>query len=280
MSKVSIFFKDNTKLLLMIATCIFCALILSSCSTEGTGDGHVNKNSISLNTDLNKLELLDKSKISIAIASDYPPFESFKSVQPVGLDIDICYQICHDLNLSLAFNNCEFDKVLMRVSDKNNDIAISGITINEERQKEFDFSIPYFTDTKCAVVLKDSSITEGNIDSYLNDSSKTICYQSGSTSKQYAEKNYPKCQKIEKQTNEDCIRALKNIQADIFIVEKSYFDNKLADEYLNAKNFKWQEKFGIAISKDCPNLKSAIDEIIQARLEDGTIDKMIKAHFK
>lgn len=262
----------------MICTIMLLAMV--GCASNDAADNHVNRNSINLKSDLSQLELLDKSKLSIAIASDYPPFESFKSLQPVGLDIDISYQICHDLNLGLAFNNGEFDQIFDKLKNNKNDIAISGIAITEDRLKQFDFSIPYFQDTKCAVVKKNGSINESNIETALNNPSKPIVCQAGSTSVQYVEKHYPNSQILKKNTNEECIKALENDEAEVFIVEISYYDNKLANEYLNAKNFDWAEKFGIAINKNCPNLKAAIDEVIQARLDDGTIDNMIKEHFK
>lgn len=264
----------------VVCTSLILLAILTACNSEFTPDNHISKKKIDIKTDLSKLELIDNSQLSIAIASDYPPFESFKSIQPVGLDVDLSYQICADLGLNVKFNNTEFNNIFNKLSDKQSDLAISGITITDDRMKDFDFSIPYFTDTKCAVVLNDGTINESNIDKVLNENSKTIVYQSGSTAKQYAQMYYGNLKKIEKDTNEQCIKTLKDHEADIFIVEKSYFDNKLSDEYLDAKDFNWKENFGIAINKNCPNLKSAINEVIQARLEDGTIANMINEHFK
>ena len=174
-------FTQTKTCLLLLAICLLTIVICAGCNNAFSGDNHINDNNITLKSDLSKLELIDKSKLSIAIASDYPPFESFKSVQPVGLDVDISYQICHDLGLGIAFNNCEFSDVLNRVKENKNDIAISGITITDDRQNEYDFSVPYFQDSKCAVVLKDGSVNESSINSDLNSSSKTIVVQTGST---------------------------------------------------------------------------------------------------
>lgn len=271
--------KSNLLICLSMLTVLFAVMFIS-CGCSATGNNHVNEKEIKINTDLSKLELKKAGELSVAIASDYPPFESFKSVQPVGLDVDIAYQICHDLNLGLAFNPDNFNNVINRVVEKNNDCAISTVTITEERSKLCDFSIPYFQDTKCAVASNDSGINESNLETILSDPNKTIVYKSGTTAKDFIDKHYPNCKLVDADTNDKCMKVLQGGQADVFIVDKYYCDTKLPNGVSVFKNYEEVEKFGIAINKDCPNLKAAINEVLKARLEDGTIENMINENLK
>ena len=93
----------------------------------------------------------------------FAPFE-FKTIQNgkdtiVGADVEIAKAIADELGVKVKFSEMSFDNVLANVQSGKADIAISGISATEERQKIFDFSDTYYESETVLVVKKDATGT-------------------------------------------------------------------------------------------------------------------------
>ncbi len=60
-----------------------------------------------------------------------------------GLEIDLWEEIAERLNLKFEYTRAPFDELLGGMKNGTYDIAFSGITINQERENEFDFCHSY-----------------------------------------------------------------------------------------------------------------------------------------
>ncbi|MDO5328769.1 MAG: ABC transporter substrate-binding protein [Coriobacteriia bacterium] len=245
---------------LLAAVCIVCVACTS------------NTNKIDINKD--GIELLNTDELKIAIASDNPPFEYFKSVEPTGFDVELSKQIANDLGLYLSYQNMEFNNVIKTVEEHKADIAISAIAINADRASRVNFSSAYYEDVKVLVDKKGNEITPQNIDKFLEIPNKKLVVQAGTTCEEYAKANYSKLQIITKITNDECFKAIKDEDADLFLINQAYANSKLGDDFEIVKNTGSKEAYAVAINKQCPKLTKAISEIIEARIKDGTINKI------
>lgn len=61
-----------------------------------------------------------------------------------GFDIDLFDAITDELNISVIYHVVPFDLLLSDLKEEKVDAAISGISITGDREKQFDFSHPYF----------------------------------------------------------------------------------------------------------------------------------------
>lgn len=76
----------------------------------------------------------------------YAPF-GFKdrdSGKLAGFDIDIINAIANEEGIEADIQNLNFDALLPALQSNTIDIAISDMTISEERAKSVDFSKPYY----------------------------------------------------------------------------------------------------------------------------------------
>ena len=72
----------------------------------------------------------------------YPFFEYKVKGELVGFDIELGKMIAQELGKKAEFQDLQFSSILAAVQSGMVDAAISTISITEERQKTFDFSIP------------------------------------------------------------------------------------------------------------------------------------------
>jgi polar amino acid transport system substrate-binding protein len=92
--------------------------------------------------------------ITIATDATWPPFEYVdeESKEIVGFDIDLMEAIAEEANLNVEFVNVSWDALLAGVAQGEYDMAISVITITDERRERMLFSDPYYDAGQVVVV--------------------------------------------------------------------------------------------------------------------------------
>ena len=90
--------------------------------------------------------------IKVATSPDFPPYDAFYDNEFSGIDMDIIRAICNVLDRKVEFVNVDFDGIITGISTGVYDVGASGLTINEERQKEVLFSDSYAESVQVAVV--------------------------------------------------------------------------------------------------------------------------------
>ncbi len=106
-------------------------------------------------------------KLSVATDATWPPFEyvntDTKAIE--GFDIDVMNAIAEKAGLDIEFVNVAWDPLLAGMAQGTYDLAISSITITEDRKKDMLFSDPYFEAGQIVVVgINNTTITgPGNL---------------------------------------------------------------------------------------------------------------------
>ena len=127
------------KKLFLGAMAFLVAVTLVACGSKKDADESIKEN----------------KKLVVAVSPDYPPFE-FKTLvdgkdQVVGSDIKLAQAIANELGVKLEVTTMSFDNVLSSLQSGKADLAISGISVTDERKKTFDFSDPYY-ETQNAII--------------------------------------------------------------------------------------------------------------------------------
>lgn len=102
---------------------------------------------------------LDSSKDQLVVATNaaFEPFEYTKGDQYYGIDMEIAALLAEELGQELVIQNMDFDAVCLSVGQQKCDIAMAGLTINEEREEYVTFSDPYYQASQRLVVRSDDS---------------------------------------------------------------------------------------------------------------------------
>ncbi len=139
---------------------------------------------------------LDKSKDQLVVATnaEFAPFEYKDGDTFYGVDLEIMEGFAKKLGKELVIKDIDFNSVLNEVESGNADIAASGLTVNEERLKQVNFSGTYYTASQYIIALAsdttfDACTTREEVEAILNgfDSSKAIGFQTGTTAQFYVE---------------------------------------------------------------------------------------------
>lgn len=130
-----------------------------------------------------------KNVLYVAVNAEFPPFETIVDGEIVGFDIDLIKAIAGKLDMEVQIDNMEFDGVISAVNQGADDVAISGLTINETRKQSVDFSDAYFKGAAQILIVRSDDThytgkTKAELDEQLKNQSIGVC--SGFTGAAYA----------------------------------------------------------------------------------------------
>ena len=139
-----------------------------------------------------KSATLDTSKDQLVVATNaaFEPFEYTKGEDYYGIDMEIAKL----LGKELVIENMDFDAVCLSVSQQKCDIAMAGLTINEEREEYVTFTDSYYSASQRLIVPSnvttfDDCKTADDVAAKLAEtkSSDQIGVQQGTTGQYYVE---------------------------------------------------------------------------------------------
>ncbi len=98
----------------------------------------------------------DKDEYLIVATNAYfPPFEYYEGNKLSGVDMKLASLLAEKLGKTLYIADMEFDSVIPSVVTGKADIAMAGITVNEERLKTVDFTEEYYESAQVIIVAED-----------------------------------------------------------------------------------------------------------------------------
>lgn len=138
----------------------------------------------------------DNSKDQLVVATNaaFEPFEYTKGEDYYGIDMEIASMLADELGQELVIQNMDFDAVCLSVGQHKCDIAMAGLTVNEERQEYVNFSDTYYQASQRLIVKADDTTFDdckeaADVEALLQKttSSDKIGVQAGTTAQYYIE---------------------------------------------------------------------------------------------
>ena len=140
--------------------------------------------------------VLDDSKDQLIVATNaaFEPFEYTKGDKYYGIDMEIAALLAEELGKELVIQNMDFDAVCLSVSQKKCDIAMAGLTVNEEREEYVTFSDSYYEASQKLIVPStnkdfDDCKSADDVVAVMNEWTEepSIGVQAGTTAQYYIE---------------------------------------------------------------------------------------------
>ena len=246
------------KIVAMLLVAVMCMSVLCACGKEDSKE---------------------KKALVVGTNAAFPPFEYLgDDGQPDGFDIALIKAIGEKMGMTVEVQDMEFDSLVTAVGSKI-DVAIAGMTVDEERLKTVDFSEPYYDAIQYVIVTKDSAIkTAADLEN------KAIGVQLGTTGNYTADeiagadvKTYNK--------GVDAVNDLINGRVDCVIIDKNpamVFTEKYADQLvaLDGEQFDFAvEQYAIALPKGS-ELGAKINAALADLKADGTFDKLVAQYIE
>ncbi len=135
-----------------------------------------------------------KDQLLVATNAEFAPFEYKEGDKYYGVDMEIAALLAEELGKELVIVNMDFDSVCLAVGQHKCDIAMAGLTVNEDRKEHVTFTESYYNAAQKLVVKSDNTEFDdckdvAAVEAILNGKDKDckIGVQSGTTAQFYAE---------------------------------------------------------------------------------------------
>jgi polar amino acid transport system substrate-binding protein len=212
----------------------------------------------------------------------YPPFEFVDEAtgEIVGFDVDVANAICEKINCVVEFNTTAWDGLFAALDAGEFDLAISGISITEERDQTFDFTDPYFVVQQAiAVRAEDEALT---LEDFQNNPELTVGSQTGTTNASLAEELFGRERVNLYDTFNAAAQALVNGDVDGMIIDGTAAD-AFVQEYagelvVNIVGLTADDPLGFMFREGDENV-DAFNAGLAAIREDGTLDELVAKWF-
>jgi polar amino acid transport system substrate-binding protein len=229
-----------------------------------------------------------KGRTIVAVTENaYTPlnFADPKTGQGIGWEYDAVNEVAKRLNAKVDWKLSSWDTMIQAVREGQFDIGMDGITINDERKAQVDFSDPYMVSQQFMLVRADEN-RFADAKTFGADKNLLVGAQAGTTNFYSAvynvldgdEKN-PRIKLFD--TFGASVQALKAGDVDLVLMDKTS-----AAGYIGASpgSFKivgeplGTEEFGF-IFKPGSDLVAPVNAALNSMKDDGTIEKLNQKWF-
>lgn len=217
--------------------------------------------------------------VTFATEATYPPFEFLDASGKIqGFDIEIANALCQKMQVKCVIVNQAFDSLIPALQLGKIDAVIAAMNITPERQKQVDFTTPYYLNTASVVASKRSHLTLDNL------KGKVIGVQSGTTFGPYLQNKYGTQIKVQTYASEESAfldlvsGRIDAVMGDTPLVK--LWLQKHADQYeivgqpVDDKNY-FGQGYGIAVKKGNQDLLQQLNKAIAAIKADGSYQKIL-----
>ena len=215
-------------------------------------------------------------KLVMVTEAGFAPYEYHDGSGIVGVDVDIAHEIAAAMGKELEIKDVAFDSLINELNSGKADFAAAGMSINEERKKEVDFSIEYVSSKQVVVVRKDYNKIKN-----INDlNGKTISVQLGSVADTYVTKNFKNSKIVRQKKFLSAAEDVKAKKSECIIMDelpaKELVKNNSELTILKIELF--TDKYAIAVKKGNTELLNKINEVLEKLIEEGKIEEFVINH--
>ncbi|WP_097002982.1 basic amino acid ABC transporter substrate-binding protein [Lacrimispora amygdalina] len=214
-------------------------------------------------------------KLVMVTNAEFPPYEYHENNDIVGIDADIAKAIADKMGMELEIQDMAFDSLIPAVQSGKADFTAAGMTVNEDRKKNVDFTDTYAQAAQVIIVKEGSEIkTPADLDG------KKIGVQTGTTGDIYAGdikdaeiNRYNKGMEAVMALTQGKIDAvvIDREPAKVFVKENAGL--KILDEAFT------EEEYAIAVKKGNTELLDKMNAAIKELKDSGELQKIVDKYI-
>lgn len=271
-------------LAIVLAAAMLCAAMLTmlSCSSDST------KTEETTAADA-------KTTLIMATNANFPPYEYKEGNGYAGIDVEIATEIAKKLGMTLEIKDVEFGSIVAGVQTGKYDIGMAGMTVNDERKQQVNFSDSYAKGIQ-VVIVKEGSEYKSVDDFFVLDAEGNhtavkegvlVGVQQNTTGDIYCSDTVENFgfgeDKVKRYSNgADAVAALASGKLSAVVI-----DDQPAKEFVKAnegltilEGSYADEDYAIAVGKENSELLEKINKALKELTDDGTIAKIVAKYIK
>lgn len=238
----------------------------------------------------------DGATLTMATNAAFPPYEYKEGDSFAGIDVEIAEAIAEKLGMTLKIEDVDFGAIISGVQSGKYDFGMAGITVDEDRKKNVDFTDSYATGVQVVIVKEGSeyasfedfysefdadgnpaAVKEGITIGVQQDTTGDIYSSSDPVDWGFGEENV-----VRYKTGADAVQALLTGKVTAVIIDnepaKSFVATSegltiLDGEYAN-------EDYAICVSKENTELLEKINTALKELKEEGKVDEIVGKYIQ
>lgn len=236
-----------------------------------------------------------KTTLIMATNANFPPYEYKEGSGYAGIDVEIATEIAKKLGMTLEIKDVEFGSIVAGVQTGKYDIGMAGMTVNDERKQQVNFSDSYAKGIQ-VVIVKEGSEYKSVDDFFVLDAEGNhtavkegvlVGVQQNTTGDIYCSDTVENFgfgeDKVKRYSNgADAVAALASGKLSAVVI-----DDQPAKEFVKAnegltilEGSYADEDYAIAVGKENSELLEKINKALKELTEDGTIAKIVARYIK
>lgn len=220
---------------------------------------------------------------AVNVATD-PSFVPFEMMDPetgemVGFDMDIINEVAERAGFEVNLTTMEFSGIIPAIQTGNQEIAVAGITITDERAEIVDFSDPYY-DSGLRIIVRSNN---DEVTSLEDLAGLTVGTKIGSTSYDFLQQELGEDAEITPYPGtSDMYMALlgRNVDAVFYDAPNvAYFSQTRGEGRTKVVGDLYEgQQYGIVFHKGSEWVEP-VNEALASMREDGTYDEIYEKWF-
>lgn len=209
--------------------------------------------------------------------AEFEPFEYRDGLEITGFDVEVGKKIAEKLGKELVVEDMAFDALIMALNNDKVDFVAAGMTADDKRRTQVDFSESYFN-SKQMIIVKSEDDTIATAEDLVG---KKVGVQLGTTSDIFVSGTEGIAEVVQFQAGTQAIMDLKNGKIDAVVIDaepakkmtQGQSDLKLLDAPFV------EEEYAIAVKKGNDDILAVINETLAEIKADGTYDEIYAKYF-
>ena len=229
-------------------------------------------------SDNNPYGLIEPGHLRVASLGDAKPYTfTDKDGNFTGFDVEFFKNVAHRMGIDkVDFVGQDFSAILPAVANGQYDAGVAAIGITPAREKTVDFSTGYLAGYLTVLTRSDSGVK--NVAMLAH---KRLGVIQGTLQESYALANFKQTDLVRFPDNNAAVSALNNGTIDaMFLDYEAAKDYATRFKLVTAANIpSFDAPAGVAIAKNKPAFKAALDKAIKAAMQDGTWKQLYEKWF-
>ena len=229
-------------------------------------------------------EIRSRGELLVGTTGDYCPMSYYdkKTKSYVGFDIELAEDLAKALGVKIRFVPTSWKTLMKDTVDNKFDVALSGITVTDERKQQALMSRGYLDNGKTVLCRKADANKYKNIES-INSPDVRVMENPGGLNEKFAREHLPKANLIIHNVNYEIPKLIDTGVADVMItevIEAKYYSNinkNLSAPLADTPFTKGQ--IGMLLPKKNKNLLKFTNKFINDEIKSGRIEELKRKYI-
>jgi His/Glu/Gln/Arg/opine family amino acid ABC transporter permease subunit len=222
----------------------------------------------------------DPEPLTVALTGKYPPFSFYDTNGDLaGFDVDVSRGVARELGKELEIVTTEWDGILAGLLAGKYDAIIGSMAITAERQKQVDFSRPYYVSGAQLFVNAESS---SDIRSIKDLAGRRVGVVLGETFEHYLTEHHPEIETVTYKSTVDIYQEMLNGRLSGFVTDRlvgGYQIQSAAMPFRPAGELLYREQMGIPVAHGHPERLARINRALSRLEKSGTMAELNRKWF-